>query len=635
MIASAPCSLRLALAAVFSALAVAAFPASAQTEFVGAWPYGPASAMAFDADQDLAFFGSGGIVVTEDVSNPATPALVSDAIQTRGVVMGLAFDATTSRLYVGAGEGGLEIWDVRVPASPRLLGSLRLKYFGVDIPANSVAVSGTTAYVAADFGFLHQVDVTDPANPVDVGFYGQGGTPSTDVFLANGFLYLGGASLVRFKIQPNGSLSLVAQNLNTSAGGVFASERYVYGVSNRVVLIFAASSLAIIGSYSFGAGACPRDVSVSGTTAYVADVTRGIHVLDVSNPTSPVEIGADPTVGTSAVQVGSGYLYATGSNRFRILDVSTPSFPVEVGSRSTEGIAYDVDVAGRYACVADNVAGLYVLDVTDPENPVRIGRADVPDTALDVALSGAYAYVACRYAGLRVFSVQDPTNPFEIGALATPDYARGVFVQGTMAYVADLTAGLRVIDVSNPAAPVELGSVALPAFSNHVFVSGNFAYVANGCAGLSVVDVSNPAAPAQVGLVASPSYAAGVFVAGTMAYVADFLGGLRVLDLSSPANPVEVGVYAPAGLTAGAVSVARGFAYVMDAADNLRVVDVSNPSSPVEVDIYDTPGSGLGVFVTETEVFVADGEAGVQIVRFVPPTERPPRRVQAKMVSGS
>ena len=51
----------------------------------------------------------------------------------------------------------------------------------------------------------------------------------------------------------------------------------------------------------------------------------------------------------------------------RIIDVSTPSSPVEVGFSSGTGEANDVDVVGIYAFVA--AAGLQVIDVSNPFSP--------------------------------------------------------------------------------------------------------------------------------------------------------------------------------------------------------------------------------------------------------------------------
>lgn len=616
--------LAFALSSVVIAAVLAAGPAGAQStqaQYVGAWPYGPAGAMAFDAARSLAFVGTGGVVMTVDISNPAAPTPVSDAIRTRGAVQGLAFDPATDRLFLAGGDEGLEIWDVQSPAAPQRLGSVRLTYFGVDVPANAVVVADDFAYVSASFGYVHVIDVSDPANPADIGFNGQGGNPSGELFLANGLLYVGGPFFSSFTIKPDGTLQLAATNPYTSAGSPFAAGNYAYGTQNGDLLIFDAtqSTLPVLGFYSL---ANARDVWVTGNTAYVADATGGIRVLDVSNHASPVEIGADASVGTTKIEISGGRLYGTGSALFRALDISVPASPTETGSLESESLAYDVDVAGSHAYVADSNRGFYVLDVSDPADPVRVGQADTPGVALDVDVEGDYAYVACQFAGLAVFDVQDPTAPVEVGSVATPYYARGVFVQGATAYVADLSGGLRVIDVSNPAAPAEIGSAG-PATSSHVFVQGDVAYVTNGSSGLGVVDVSNPAAPVAHATVATADYANGVFVQGDRAYVADFAGGLRILDLASPLSPVEIGSWAPPGVLAGAVIVSGSTAYVMDAGDGLRVVDVTNPASPTELDFYDTPGDAFQVFGSGSDLFVADGRTGVQIVRFGTPTAAP------------
>ena len=46
---------------------------SDSVDFVGAWPFGPASAVAVDEDNNLAFLGSGGGVYILDISDPANP----------------------------------------------------------------------------------------------------------------------------------------------------------------------------------------------------------------------------------------------------------------------------------------------------------------------------------------------------------------------------------------------------------------------------------------------------------------------------------------------------------------------------------------------------------------------------------
>jgi hypothetical protein len=51
--------------------------------------------------------------------------------------------------------------------------------------------------------------------------------------------------------------------------------------------------------------------------------------------------------------------------------------------------------------------------------------------------------------------------------------------------------------------------------------------------------------------------------------------------------------------------------------EGLRVIDVSNPSSPREVGFYETLGLAEDVAVSGTYAYVADGEGGLVILRFL------------------
>ena len=57
-------------------------------------------------------------------------------------------------------------------------------------------------------------------------------------------------------------------------------------------------------------------------------------------------------------------------------------------------------VAGNYAYVADEVAGLQVIDISNPANPQRVGGYDTAGGAAGVAVAGNYAYVADDAGGL-------------------------------------------------------------------------------------------------------------------------------------------------------------------------------------------------------------------------------------------
>ena len=281
------------------------------------------------------------------------------------------------------------------------------------------------------------------------------------------------------------------------------------------------------------------------------------------------------------VHVTGGYAYvAAGSSGLRVVNVSDPTIPIEVGAYDTPGYAENVYVAGGYAYVADKEGGMRVIDVSDPTTPVEVGSA--PEQGLwgyrDVYVAGPYAYVATG-GSLRVIDVSNPTVPLEVGSTSSAA-GESVYVAGNYAYTAG-GSGLRIFDVSTPAAPVEVGAYDTPGSGHGIYVAGNYAYVADGYGGLRVVDVSNPATPVEVGAYdTSSDYALDVYVAGGYAYVGDEGIELRIVDVSNPAAPYEVGSYDTTPGKPYGVYVASGYTYVANAWGGLLILRFTGGRPP-------------------------------------------------------
>ena len=271
--------------------------------------------------------------------------------------------------------------------------------------------------------------------------------------------------------------------------------------------------LEVVGALDMGYGSIGR-IFVQGDHAFVVAnqyevSTSDLHVIDVSNPASPTQVG---------------FLGGTG----------------------TWAPDDDIFVQGSHAFVT-NEWGLRIIDVSNPASPREVGFLNTPGSARGVFVQGSHAFVAAGDEGLRVIDVSDPASPREISSLDTQGYAADVFVQGSHAFVVDGVLqglpGLQVIDLSNPAAPREVGK--LEGMGGSIFVQGNLALVSDEYAS-GLIDVSNPASPRPMGVFRrSPGQqevGGTVFVQGNLAFVSDWNARrLRAIDVSDPAFPREVG----------------------------------------------------------------------------------------------
>jgi hypothetical protein len=594
-------------------------------EACGSWAFGPNYAVALDESREVLFSGSGGAVLVWDVADPFAPELRSNTIQTEGLVLDLFYTPSNQRLYIAADEGGLEVWDVQDPDAPSPLGTHDLTYFDVPVPAKAVHVQGSFAYIAADFGFVQWVDISDPANMYTAGFNGELGMSfSADVFIADGFLYSAGNRMVKYAILPDGSLNAlkVAVTFGTRIfvrgdygylGGTTASDFVVIDI----VGVPESEFLPVLAVYDLTGNV--REVVLSGDRAYAVDPFAGITILDASDPVQLTQTGIFEK-GPASRLIRNGDLgYTASGSSSRIIDFSDPDIPAQTAELdSGAGSAYGVDVSDGFAYLATaggSGVGLVVLDIDDPSEPSGIAEVEIPDIALDVEVAGGFAYVAARSGGLRVVDISDPANPFETGAEDGFAYARRLSVQGDYVYVTELQSGVRVVDVSDRSDPHEVAFIPIASsFIQDVYATGAYCYIAADNAGLFVFDVSDPSAPDQVGHIGTVGSASGIFVLGHLAFVTDFFNSrVRIVDVSDPSAPQVVGIYEEPGLVPGRVVVGDGKAYVTDAGEGVRVLDVSNPTSPASEAFIDTPGSAHSVALGGGRIYIADGPTGLRV----------------------
>ena len=238
---------------------------SLKVKFVGNWTFGYSNAVTNDTIRDVCFLGSGGGVYILDVSKNYSPIKLSEGIHTRGFVNGLYYDYTTKRLYIAAGEVGVEIWDVSDLSKPMKVG-----YCYTPGTALDVYVSGSYAYVAdGDYG-LRIINISNPTNPTSVGYYDTPGY-AWDVYVSGSYAYVAD--------DYTGLRIIDISNPTTPRSvGYCDTPGYAY------------------------------DVYVSGNYAYVAD--GSLRIIDISNPTTPREVGYYDTPGLAyEVYVSGSYAY--------------------------------------------------------------------------------------------------------------------------------------------------------------------------------------------------------------------------------------------------------------------------------------------------------------------------------------
>ncbi len=451
----------------------------------------------------------------------------------------------------------MRVIDVTIPGSPSLTGTYQGttdKFFtAVDSSPNGYAYVTECGeeVIPADSNLLIIDVLTDPANPSLVGDY-TASRHFFDVVVSGNYAYvfdMWDCEILIIDVFDPGSTSLIG-----STGR--SCDNYNMDISGNLIGIpeYSAFSLYDVTNPStpFQTGAYSvsdepyyeHSIVVSGDYAYLAMQSEGLIVFDISDPSSPIDVGVCDTVYGEEIALSGNYVYLIGrrGEGFYVVDVSSPSNPEQVGGYydllsyfylDADGIAS----RGDYLYIGGTDKGAYsqaklvIYDISDPSSPTYKGSYTHSDESICYGLdvSGNYAYIATsdystgdKKAGLVIVDVTDPINPSKEGAYISADldtWARGVAVRENYAYLSGDE--FWIIDISTPSSPSEIYSGGPE--SGEVRVSGNFAYI--GKSGLYVWDVSDPYAPAEAAYYYN-GLGTAVEVAGNLAFMG---GSLNIL----------------------------------------------------------------------------------------------------------
>jgi hypothetical protein len=393
-------------------MALVAAPAhAAPLDVVGAYDPGTFgyNAMAVGLDA-VAYLGSwGGAnecpslgVRAIDIHDPTAPSLIGTAAQYQGTtaehLAAVHYSTSTfsgSVLFAGiqrcqaggAAPSGLAIWDVTDPSNPEELAFLSTGRGSRGVHEFSLRHQGdrwiaylavSNAEVTDGSGDLRIVDVTDPRHPVQIADWGA----HKDAGLLVGF----GAQCA--PVCRGGVPQAFLHSVALSPDGRTAYLSY-WDLGMIILDVSEPDSPRWLGRWAEPRAAEGNTHSVAlahdGKLALVADETFAppwgiLHLVDVQDPTSPVEVGTFQTSDAANGMPGEQYAYtihnpltddrnqdraylAWYADGIRLIDIADAAHPVELASwvPPANGMVWNVAFSGDLLLAGDINNGLFIL----------------------------------------------------------------------------------------------------------------------------------------------------------------------------------------------------------------------------------------------------------------------------------
>jgi hypothetical protein len=257
-----------------------------------------------------------------DISDPGAPA-IEGTLWFSGAAF-YALDLGGTNAYIVNGYEELIIVDWRVPSAPVISGRCPLSN------PQDIFVYGDYAYIADDYNGLSVVDISDPANPFQIGTFVTGGSAGR-VAAQGKYAYVLDYNTGLFVLDVGNPVSIKKtwQNVKTQGGLLQVKDDRLFA------------------GYEYG----------------------GVDIYDISNPAAPVLLGTYHNPGFTdrlkELEVIGNYVFLV--DRFKglqILDITDPAVPVQVGSLDIPFVDdLSLAVQGRYAYLAEGNSGILVIDL--------------------------------------------------------------------------------------------------------------------------------------------------------------------------------------------------------------------------------------------------------------------------------
>jgi len=354
-----------------------------------------------------------------DVSNPTEPRARGrisldpwPARRIRGARWS-AVTGTGDHVVHASSDTGASLVAISDPMRPQMQAWIAIQ---PQLGAWDLAVDGNEAYLAdvSSDGLLH-VDVSDPSSPVIAerlaAELGQGVLVASNrarFFAAvwRGSCPCGGALLELGRgaaptIRASLPVTWTPAALTAADGRMYAS---FSGEDDDLVIFDAPDTGGITEVGRYRDANYIRDILVSGTTAFVADMVQGLLAFDVSVPASPRVVGRLPLPGRALrVALTDGYAFlavddgVSGRKSLIVADVADPSAPRAI--KVLEAPAGELATNGRCLYVGGGDR-LQAYDIATPSDPVLLDEVRLPDLSQGLAVARDVLYVTSYEVGL-------------------------------------------------------------------------------------------------------------------------------------------------------------------------------------------------------------------------------------------
>ncbi len=245
---------------------------------------------------------------------------------------------------------------------------------------------------------------------------------------------------------------------------------------------------------SLDTGLSLNAVDASGNYAYLANrsTTAQLQIIDISNINAPVlltsfqlpDVSGSGAVGQSIFYAESKVYLGTKKAQgpeFHVIDVSNPSSPIHLGSFELNDDINDIHVSGPRAYLATDLdnAGLTVVDISNPSAITLLGQTFSSDTESVFNVQKSLTLIGAAQE-FYLINTTDPATMVNLGSISAGNVINDIVARDTLAFLATSNSNreFQVIDITNTSNPELWSFFNFPQVATGIDYEDNLVYVA-------------------------------------------------------------------------------------------------------------------------------------------------------------
>jgi len=361
-----------------------------------------------------------------DVSIPSDPSHLGTYVTASGY---LDFVSVIGNLAYLTDAFQFQIVDVTDPANPHLKGAANTSPLGGGM---SHVLDPPWAYQSNFVDGLAVIDISDSTSPVLTGTYDHSSFPQAIDFWEHYVLVGSYNEVIVFDVaDPSFPIPISSVILTDT----LTNRDYVYSI--KIVgswIAFAACGRLGVRVFDLFDPAAPvmwpgfdtpgnaMHLDIADSVLYVAD-RYTLQILDCADPFNLLPLGQyDQDCDPIRVHIDGHHAYladrSSAVGGLQILDVTDPTTPVFVGAYDIpESAPNGVYAFGPFAYLASGGNRVYVLDTADPQTPQLLGTVDLPAATQNLDAFGDFIFLSDA-AGIHAIDVSNHQDPILAAAYA-------------------------------------------------------------------------------------------------------------------------------------------------------------------------------------------------------------------------